>query len=192
VTGHEVILVRHGQTEWSLSGKHTGHTDIPLTDLGRRQADALGGMLGAAEFALVLSSPLIRAWETMERAGYAGAGSDGLLEWDYGVYEGERTADIRTEIPDWSVWVWLSRTMLSTIRTTPGFAAAFLKGPLGGNEQVDEFTAGRGKPRVGPRAWFVGRAHTTTPIPGRFRRTLRKRRGAGGRPPTKARPVARC
>jgi probable phosphoglycerate mutase len=103
---HEVMLVRHGQTEWSVSGKHTGRTDIPLTDLGRRQADALGEILGGTELALVLCSPLIRAWETMERAGYAteGVATDDLLEWDYGAYEGRRTADIRTEIPGWSVW----------------------------------------------------------------------------------------
>ena len=106
MTEREVALVRHGQTEWSVSGQHTGRTDIPLTELGRRQADALGDMLSGTEFALVLSSPLIRAWETMERAGYAttGVATDDLLEWDYGVYEGRRTDDIRTEIPDWSVW----------------------------------------------------------------------------------------
>ena len=106
MTEREVVLVRHGQTEWSASGKHTGRTDISLTELGRRQADALGDMLSGTEFALVLCSPLIRAWETMERAGYAttGVATDDLLEWDYGVYEGRRTDDIRTEIPDWSVW----------------------------------------------------------------------------------------
>ncbi|MDH3725904.1 MAG: histidine phosphatase family protein [Myxococcales bacterium] len=106
MTEHEVVLVRHGQTEWSVSGKHTGRTDIPLTDLGRRQADALGEMLSGTEFALVLSSPLIRAWETMDRAGYAAVAvaTGDLLEWDYGVYEGRRTTDIRAEIPDWSVW----------------------------------------------------------------------------------------
>lgn len=104
-TGHEVALVRHGQTEWSVTGKHTGRTDIPLTEFGRRQADALGAMLAGAEFAAVLSSPLARAWDTMERAGYpAGSASEDLLEWDYGVYEGRRTIDIREEIPGWSVW----------------------------------------------------------------------------------------
>jgi probable phosphoglycerate mutase len=103
---HEIVLVRHGQTEWSVSGRHTGRTDIPLTELGRRQADALGGMLGGADFALVLSSPLVRAWETMDRAGYGATGvaTDDLLEWNYGTYEGRRTADIREEIPEWSVW----------------------------------------------------------------------------------------
>jgi broad specificity phosphatase PhoE len=106
MTEREVVLVRHGQTEWSASGKHTGRTDIPLTELGRRQADALRDMLSGTEFGLVLSSSLIRAWETMERAGYAttGVATDDLLEWNYGVYEGRRTDDIRTEIPDWSVW----------------------------------------------------------------------------------------
>ena len=106
MTEHEVVLVRHGQTEWSVSGKHTGRTDIPLTELGRRQADALGGMLGGTEFTLVLSSPLSRAWETMDRAGYSSGGvaTDDLLEWDYGAYEGRRTADTRKEIPGWSVW----------------------------------------------------------------------------------------
>jgi probable phosphoglycerate mutase len=106
VSGHEVFLVRHGQTEWSALGRHTGRTDIPLTDLGRRQAEALGGMLAGAPFAEVLSSPLSRAWETMERAGYGSeaAAVDDLMEWDYGAYEGLRTAEIRLEVPDWSVW----------------------------------------------------------------------------------------
>jgi probable phosphoglycerate mutase len=103
---NEIVLVRHGQTEWSVSGRHTGRTDIPLTDLGRRQAAALGAMLGGAEFAAVLASPLSRAWDTMAGAGYEGEGRplDDLLEWDYGVYEGSSTADIREEIPMWSVW----------------------------------------------------------------------------------------
>lgn len=103
---HDVVLVRHGQTEWSATGKHTGRTDVPLTEFGRRQADALGAMLGGADFARVLSSPLTRAWETMERAGYAGGtATDDLMEWDYGIFEGRRTPDIRDEIPNWSVWV---------------------------------------------------------------------------------------
>lgn len=106
MTAPEIFLVRHGQTEWSASGRHTGRTDVPLTELGRRQADALGEMLRGRQFASVLSSPLSRAWETMERAGYALAAqpADDLLEWDYGVYEGRRTVDIREEIPSWSVW----------------------------------------------------------------------------------------
>jgi probable phosphoglycerate mutase len=101
-----VTLVRHGQTDWSASRRHTGRTDIPLTDLGRRQAAALGGILTGEEFSLVLSSPLTRSWETMVDAGFEGAGavSEDLLEWDYGEYEGRTTAEIREEIPKWSVW----------------------------------------------------------------------------------------
>ena len=63
--GFDVTLIRHGQTEWSKSGRHTGRTDIPLTELGRRQAAALGTMISAADFSLVVSSPSSRAWETM-------------------------------------------------------------------------------------------------------------------------------
>jgi broad specificity phosphatase PhoE len=106
VIGPEVVLIRHGQTEWSASGRHTGRTDVPLTELGRRQARALGRMLDRTGFARVLSSPLGRAWETMELAGQAGDGEacDDLMEWDYGIYEGRTTAEIRLEIPGWSVW----------------------------------------------------------------------------------------
>lgn len=106
MSAHDIVLIRHGQTEWSAAGRHTGRSDIPLTELGRRQADALGVMLGGGAFAAVLASPLTRAWETAERAGYASgavAASD-LLEWDYGVFEGRSTPDIRADIPGWSVW----------------------------------------------------------------------------------------
>ena len=103
---NDIVLVRHGQTQWSISGRHTGRTDIPLTDLGRQQADALGEMLDGRDFSLVLSSPLKRAWETMQRAGYAvqGMPDENILEWDYGVFEGRTTRDIRSSDPDWSVW----------------------------------------------------------------------------------------
>ena len=106
MTERELVLVRHGQTEWSATGQHTGRTDIPLTELGRRQAAALGGMLSGIPFVLVLSSPLRRAWETMELAGYASSAvaTDDLMEWDYGAYEGRRADEIRAQIPDWSVW----------------------------------------------------------------------------------------
>lgn len=102
----EIVMVRHGQTQWSISGKHTGRTDIPLTDLGRQQADALGEMLQGHDFSQVLASPLTRAWETMERAGCAGQGmpDENILEWDYGVFEGRTTAEIRASDPGWSVW----------------------------------------------------------------------------------------
>ncbi len=102
----ELILVRHGETEWSRTGRHTGRTDVELTEIGRRQADELGGMLDDRTFELVMSSPLLRARKTYERAGLTGTAefSDDLLEWDYGVYEGVSTRETRLTIPEWSVW----------------------------------------------------------------------------------------
>ena len=102
----EIVLVRHGETEWSRSGRHTGRTDIPLTQIGRQQADQLAGMLESRPFALAMSSPLVRAHETYERAGLAITAeiNEDLLEWDYGTYEGVSTPETREEIPDWSVW----------------------------------------------------------------------------------------
>ena len=103
---HHIWLVRHGETEWTRSGQHTGRTDIALTAAGEQQAKALGRHLASRRFALVLTSPLGRARETCRLAGYAGEAqlSDDLLEWDYGVYEGRTTAAIRTEQPGWSIW----------------------------------------------------------------------------------------
>jgi broad specificity phosphatase PhoE len=103
---HQVWLVRHGETEWSASGQHTSRTDIPLTPLGERQAMALGKNLAGHKFALVLSSPLARARETCRLAGFGDSAemTDDLREWDYGIYEGRRTADIRKEAPGWTVW----------------------------------------------------------------------------------------
>lgn len=101
----QIWLVRHGETEWAKSGRHTGHTDIPLTDVGRQQATALAERLAGHEFALVLSSPRSRALETARLGGFPDAQVDpDLGEWDYGAFEGRTTADIRTEIPDWSIW----------------------------------------------------------------------------------------
>ena len=104
---NQIVLVRHGETAWSMSGQHTGNTDIPLTDAGRRQAEALGARLGAWSFARVLSSPLSRALETCKLAGLGERVevTDDLREWDYGEYEGRRTMDIRTERPGWDLWV---------------------------------------------------------------------------------------
>ncbi|MDQ2826905.1 MAG: histidine phosphatase family protein [Actinomycetota bacterium] len=104
---NEVVLVRHGQTEWSLSGQHTGGTDIPLTGEGERQAEELGARLGAWRFHLVLTSPLARAIDTCRLAGAVAAAevTDDLREWRYGDYEGRRTADIREERPGWDLWV---------------------------------------------------------------------------------------
>jgi probable phosphoglycerate mutase len=99
-------LVRHGETEWSLSGRHTGRTDIPLTAHGRERAVELGKFLAGTKFAAVLCSPLRRARETCEIAGYGDVAvvDPGLMEWDYGVYEGRTSQEIQAEIPGWSVW----------------------------------------------------------------------------------------
>jgi len=102
----EIVLARHGETEWSRDGKHTGRTDVPLTESGRREAEALRAELGAWRFELVLTSPLARASETCRLAGLGDVAivSDDLLEWDYGAYEGRTTKDIREERPGWSLW----------------------------------------------------------------------------------------
>ena len=102
----ELWLIRHGETEWSLSGAHTGRTDIPLTERGHWEALALGNVLAGQRFALVLTSPMQRAKETCRLAGFSdGAQVDpDLREWDYGDYEGRSTAEIRRGRPDWLLW----------------------------------------------------------------------------------------
>ena len=97
-------LIRHGETEWSVSGAHTGSTDIPLTEVGRRQAVGLGDYLARHSFATVLSSPLSRALDTARLAGFDPVIDPDLCEWDYGAYEGRKTAEIRNERPGWSLW----------------------------------------------------------------------------------------
>jgi probable phosphoglycerate mutase len=98
-----VYLARHGETAWSLSGQHTGRTDLPLTERGERQARALGERLRGANFAKVLASPSQRARRTAELAGFGSVAETDpdLAEWDYGQYEGRRTADILAERPGW-------------------------------------------------------------------------------------------
>lgn len=101
----EVVLVRHGETEWNRTLQHTGRTDIPLTEEGRRQVERLAVPLRGREFALVLTSPLQRAVETARLAGFPDAEPRAdLMEWDYGDYEGRTTVDIRKEAPGWTVW----------------------------------------------------------------------------------------
>ncbi|MFO0698274.1 MAG: histidine phosphatase family protein [Nitrospira sp.] len=102
----ELWLVRHGETEWSRTGRHTGRTDIALTSTGERQAAAVGQYLAGRPFAMVLCSPLRRAQETCRLAGYGEMAklTDDLLEWDYGIFEGRTTRDIRQEDPAWSIW----------------------------------------------------------------------------------------
>jgi probable phosphoglycerate mutase len=102
----EILLARHGETEWSTTGQHTGTTDIPLTENGRLQAQQLGERLRGREFAAVLCSPLGRAVETCRLAGLSERSQTRaeLVEWDYGEYEGTTTAQIRETVPGWTVW----------------------------------------------------------------------------------------
>jgi broad specificity phosphatase PhoE len=102
----QIALIRHGETEWSLSGQHTSHTDLPLLDRGRADAEALAPMLAEFDFALVLSSPMQRALDTAKLAGLGDRVEiePDLMEWDYGDYEGITTPDIRKTVPGWRVW----------------------------------------------------------------------------------------
>ncbi len=101
-----LVLARHGETEWSREGRHTGRTDIPLTDAGRDEARRLREMLKGRVFSRVVSSPLQRAMETARLAGFADRveADPDLVEWDYGIYEGRTRVDIAKEIPGWTVW----------------------------------------------------------------------------------------
>ena len=102
----EIWLIRHGETEWSASGQHTGRTDLPLTAAGVREAKELGRYLAKRPFALVLTSPLQRAHETCKLAGYGGAAQiePDLSEWNYGAYEGRTSAQIQESVPGWTIW----------------------------------------------------------------------------------------
>jgi probable phosphoglycerate mutase len=141
----EIVLVRHGETEWSASGRHTSRTDLPLTAAGRERARELAGELAGASFALVLCSPLRRARETCELAGLGAAAEiePALTEWDYGEYEGLTTPEIRAERPDW--WLWRdgcpggeqpadvsarADRVLDRLRSAPGDAIAFAHGHI--------------------------------------------------------------
>jgi broad specificity phosphatase PhoE len=102
----QVVLVRHAETAWSISGQHTGRTDIPLTDRGRAAAAGLAARLRAWDFELVLASPSARARETCELCGLGAQAQlrEDLLEWDYGDYDGLTTREILTTRPDWNLW----------------------------------------------------------------------------------------
>ena len=102
----QVFLVRHGETAWTISRQHTGRTDIPLTERGEREAQALSARLKGMSFTKVLTSPLQRAWRTGDLAGFGECMEPDadLMEWDYGAYEGRRTSDIRAERPDWRLF----------------------------------------------------------------------------------------
>jgi broad specificity phosphatase PhoE len=99
-----VVLLRHGATEWSRSGQHTGRTDVPLLEVGREQARAAGELLRSMTFAQVLTSPLLRARETAALAGFDGEVDPDLLEWDYGAYEGLTSVEIQAKRPGWTLW----------------------------------------------------------------------------------------
>ena len=139
----EIVLVRHGETEWSRDGKHTGNTDVPLTERGRKQAQLLGAALAAQSFVRVLTSPLARAADTARLAGFDAEPRDELREWDYGAYEGRRTAEIREERPGWTLWAdgvpngetaaeVAARVdaVLAELRTVEGAALVFAHGHL--------------------------------------------------------------
>jgi len=102
----QLFLLRHGETEWSLSGAHTGRTDLPLTERGQQRAQAIGKYLNSRPFAAVLTSPMLRARETCRLAGYSDSAKidENLREWDYGDYEGRSTPDIRKDRPGWNLW----------------------------------------------------------------------------------------
>jgi probable phosphoglycerate mutase len=102
----EIVVVRHGETEWSATGRHTSSTDLPLTESGRERARALASELAGRSFSLVLCSPLRRARETCELAGFGdvAVACEDLREWDYGDYEGLTTPQIRERDPDWNLW----------------------------------------------------------------------------------------
>ncbi|MFC8143190.1 histidine phosphatase family protein [Streptomyces paradoxus] len=101
----DLLLVRHGETEWSRSGQHTSFTDLPLTPHGEEQATSLAPLLADRTFALVLTSPLARAVRTAELAGLTGTVRDAdLHEWYYGAYEGVTTEEIHRTRPDWDLW----------------------------------------------------------------------------------------
>ena len=102
----QIYLIRHGETEWSRTGRHTGRTDVPLNEEGRRRAEMIGRELRGRKLT-VWTSPLERARETCRLAGFGDQAmvDDDLREWDYGIYEGRTTAEIRSETPSWSVWL---------------------------------------------------------------------------------------
>jgi len=106
VSIRETWVMRHGETEWSRLGRHTGRTDLPLTPAGRLEAEGLRARLAGRRFALVLSSPLARAWETCRLAGLGqqAVRCDDLVEWDYGAFEGLTREEILARVPGWNLW----------------------------------------------------------------------------------------
>lgn len=102
----EIWLIRHSETEWALTGQHTGRSDVPLTERGRREAVLLGRRLDGHPFARVFTSPLSRAADTCRLAGFGDVAEPDpdLMEWDYGAYEGRTTAELQRAQPGWNIW----------------------------------------------------------------------------------------
>lgn len=141
----EVYVIRHGETEWSLNGRHTGLTDLPLTAHGRQTAEWLRPALAEPAFALVLTSPLQRARHTCELAGLAGQAqvTPDLEEWHYGEYEGLTTAEIQRQVPGWMIFsdgcpggespeqvrIRVDR-VVATVKAVTGQAALFAHGHI--------------------------------------------------------------
>ena len=121
----QLFLIRHGETEWSKSGRHTSTTDLPLTAEGERVAASLKEKLAGETFELVLTSPRQRARRTAELAGFGDAEvDDDLVEWDYGDYEGITTAEIRETVPGWTVWADPVPNGETPPRSPPGSTAS--------------------------------------------------------------------
>ena len=146
-----VYLARHGETAWSLSGQHTGRTDLPLTERGERNARALGERLRGLVFAKVFTSPLRRAARTCELAGFGAAAEidPALVEWDYGHYEGRRTAEIHAQRPDWQLFRdgcpggespgqigARADRVVSRVRAVKGDVLLFSSGPAGARRSL--------------------------------------------------------
>lgn len=138
VVSGELLLLRHGQTEWSESGRHTGHTDIPLTPEGERLAARWAPVLRGREFRAVLCSPRQRARRTAELAGLRVTAVDGdLAEWDYGAVEGRTTAELRAERPGWDIWadgVGAGGETLAHVGDRADLVLARVAGPLAGGD----------------------------------------------------------
>jgi broad specificity phosphatase PhoE len=136
----DLWLVRHGETEWARLGRHTGRTDIPLTDLGREQARDLGRRLAGHRFDLVLTSPLSRARETAELAGFGAVvrPDPDLMEWDYGELEGRETADIRRSDPDWTIWrgPWPGGETIAQVAARADRVVARVRGLTSGSDAL--------------------------------------------------------
>jgi len=140
-----LVAVRHGETEWSRSGRHTGRTDLPLLEEGRLQAREIGRRLAGHDFSLVLTSPLRRACAICEIAGFGAQARqcDELREWDYGEYEGRTTDEIRARRPGWSLWAdgapggetagavaERADRVIASVRAVPGDVLVFAHGHL--------------------------------------------------------------